>query len=130
MVAVAEGDVTRGEVEKYLDAIIANQALTYRKLFDASKGATAMTADELLPLGVRLRSMHAAGEMGPLAIVVAPGKGKRLVRTFGILAVADRPMQVFEQTGQAHRWIEKQAKTAPKPASGKRPRLGRPPAKK
>lgn len=134
MVAVAEGWVTRPEVEDYFDAIIANQALTYRKVFDASKGGTLMTADDLLPLGVRVRSMHAAGQMGPLAIIVAPGKGKRLVRTFGMLAVADRPMQVFENVAQAYRWIEKQANFTPTSSSStptrKGPRLGRPPVKK
>jgi hypothetical protein len=128
MIAVADGEVTRVDVENYLDAIIANQALTYRKVFDASKGATAMTADDLLPLGVRLRSMHEAGQMGPLAVVVAPGKGKRLARTFGMLAVADRPMQVFDRVTQAYRWIEKQAELTKAPR--KRSRLGRPPTKK
>lgn len=130
MVAVANGEVTRVDVENYLDAIIANQALTYRKVFDASKGKTAMTADELLPVGVRVRSFHASGKMGPLAIVVPPGRGRRLARTFGMLAVADRPMQVFDQTAQAYRWIEKQAKPASKSSSRERPRLGRAPTKK
>ncbi len=129
MVAVADGEVTRVDVENYLDAIIANQALTYRKLFDASKGATAMTADDLLPLGVRMRALHMSGEMGPLAVVLAPGKGKRLARTFGMLAVADRPMQVFEQVTQAYRWIEKQAEFTSKSPPRTRPRLGRPPVK-
>ena len=129
MIAVADGNVTRVDVENYLDAIIANQALTYRKVFDASKGGTTMTTDDLLPLGVRMRSFHASGEMGPLAIVVAPGQGKRLARTFGMLAVADRPMQVFARVAQAYRWIEKQADLTSK-SSRKRPRLGRPPAKK
>ena len=108
MIAVAEGDVTRAEVEDYLDAIVSAGALTYHKVFDASKGDTSMNADDLLPLGVRVRSFHALGTMGALAIVVPPGRGKRLHRAFGMLAVADRPMRIFDEAAPAYRWIEQQ----------------------
>jgi hypothetical protein len=108
MAAVAKGDVTRAEVETYLDAIIQNRVLSYRKVFDAGQGNTSMTADDVLPLAVRMRSFHTLGKMGPLAIVVPPGRGKRLTRAFGMLAVADRPMRVFEEAAKAYRWIIQQ----------------------
>jgi hypothetical protein len=51
--------------------------------------------------------MH-TGKMGPLAVVVAADKEKLLGRLFGMLAVAKRPMRVFNDPAQAYRWIEKQ----------------------
>lgn len=108
MVAVANGNVTHLDVERYLDAIIQGDALAYRKVFDVHKGDTSMTADVVLPLAVRMRSLHDLGEMGPLAVVLPPGRGKRLRRALGMIAVAKRPMRVFENPLLAYRWIAKQ----------------------
>jgi hypothetical protein len=108
VVAVANGDVTRLEVDRYLDALIESEALAYRKVFDVHKGDTSMTADDVLPLAVRLRSLHELGPMGPLAVVLPPGRGKRLQRALGMVAAAKRPMRVFESPLLAYRWIAKQ----------------------
>jgi hypothetical protein len=108
VVAVASGDVTRSEMERYLDAIVENEALAYRKVFDVHKGDTSMTADDVLPLAVRMRSLHDLGEMGPLAVILPPGRGKRLHRALGMIATAKRPMRVFENPMLAYRWIAKQ----------------------
>jgi hypothetical protein len=108
VVAVANGDVTRLEVDRYLDALVENDALTYRKVFDVHKGITAMTADDVLPLAVRIRSLHELGPMGPLAVILpASGKG-RLHRALGLVAMAKRPMRVFEDPLSGYRWIAKQ----------------------
>lgn len=108
MVAVATGNVTRLQVDAYLDAIIANDALSYRKVFDASQGDTSMTADDVLSLAVRMRSVQDLGQLGALVIILPPRRGERLRRVFGILAVAKRPMRIFEDSAQAFRWIAKQ----------------------
>ena len=96
IVAVASGDVTRLEMDAYLDALVQGDALTYRKVFDVHEGDTSMTADDLLPLAVRMRALHELGEMGPLAVILPPGRGKRLQRALGMIAVAKRPMRLFE----------------------------------
>lgn len=108
VVAVANGDVTRLEVERYLDVLVENQALAYRKVFDVHKGETSMTADDILPLGVRMRSLHELGPMGPLAVILPVGRGKRLHRALGMVATAKRPMRVFENPLLGYRWIAKQ----------------------
>jgi len=107
-VAVANGDVTRLEVDRYLDALVESDALIYRKVFDVHEGDTSMTADDVLPLAVRLRSLHELGPMGPLAVVRPPDRGKRLHRALGMVAAAERPMRVFENPLLAYRWISKQ----------------------
>jgi hypothetical protein len=108
VVAVAYGDVTRPEVDRYLDALVETGALAYRKVFDVHNGDTAMTADDLLPVAVRMRSLHGLGPMGPLAVVLPLGRGERLQRALGMVATARRPMRVFESPMLAYRWIAKQ----------------------
>jgi hypothetical protein len=107
MIAVAEGDVTRADMEGYLDAQISSGAISYRKIFDGSRGDTSMGPEDLLALGVRIRSMQ-TDAMGPLAVVVPDDKEKLLGRLFGMLAVPDRPMRIFNDPVRARRWIEKQ----------------------
>ena len=108
VVAVAYGDVTRAEVDRYLDSLVESGALAYRKVFDVHKGETAMTADDLLPVAVRMRSLHELGPMGPLAVVLPLGRGERLRRALGMVALAKRPMRVLENPVMAYRWIAKQ----------------------
>lgn len=110
VVIVVDGDVTRREMETLLDELIAKEAMTYRKLFDGSRGDTSMNSEELLMLGVRFRAIHAQGRMGPLAVVVAEHKAELVAQVLGMLAVADRPMRVFRAPALAHRWLESLAK--------------------
>jgi hypothetical protein len=103
---IAEGDVSRRDVDACLDAMAGSGAMTYRKLFDGTKGDTSMTPDDLLLVGVRMREFHAQGPMGPLAVVVPAEKGEVVARVLGILAAADRPMRVFQSVKPARRWLD------------------------
>lgn len=107
VIAIAEGDVTRAHVEEYISAMNGAGTLSYRKLFDASQGDTRMTSEDMLAIGVQIRTRHAAGgKQGPLAVVVPPDKAELVSRVLGILAAADRPMRVFSASEPARRWIE------------------------
>ncbi len=108
MTAVATGDVTRPEVEAFLDAIMANRALGFRKLFDAGHATTSMAPEDLLALGMRMRSMHFEGPMGPLGIVVPSARGEHIERMLGMIASADRPMRLFVDLTRARRWFADQ----------------------
>lgn len=111
VIAIAEGAVTRAEVENYLTVMNGAGTLSYRKLFDCSRSDTAMTAEDMLAIGVQIRARHAVvGTLGPLAIVVPPDKSELISRVLGILAAAERPMRVFFDTEPARRWIESQPK--------------------
>ncbi len=105
--AVAEGGVTRAEFDAYLDAIEQADAHAYRKLFDGSHGTVDMAAEEVLALGVRMRSSHATGQMGALAVVVPGDVEAPFARALGMLATAERPMRVFRAIGPARKWIER-----------------------
>jgi hypothetical protein len=66
-----------------------------------------MGTDDMLALGVRMQGLHQPGsEMGPLAIVLPLHMMDLVRRMVGILAVADRPMQVFTDVEAARTWLE------------------------
>jgi hypothetical protein len=103
---VAEGDVTRAEVEAYLDAVGEAGLYGYSKLFDGTRAATHMTSEEVLALGARMRGLHVEGHpMGALAAVVPDNQMEAVSRVLGMLAAADRPMRVFRQIEPARKWI-------------------------
>jgi len=127
MTAEADGEVTRADMDGYLDAMAAGGAMAFRKLFDGSRGETAMTGEDMLALGVRIRGyQESQGEMGPLAIVLALDKMELVRRVVGMLAIADRPMKVFTSLSEARRWIDElKAPPPPRKKSARKP--GRPP---
>jgi len=107
VIAIAEGDVTRAEVENYITVMNGAGSLSYRKLFDCSRGDTTMTEEDMLAIGVQIRARHLVpGTLGPLAFVVPPASSELVSRVLGILAAADRPMRIFSDPEPARRWIE------------------------
>ena len=54
VVAVADGLVTRAEVETFLTRMTDAGVLPYRKLFDGRLGDTVMDLDDLLEFAVRI----------------------------------------------------------------------------
>lgn len=105
VVVTAESDVTRADVEEYLDVVEGGGALAYRKLYDGRAGNTAMNHDEMMALAARFRSYHHR-PMGALAIVLSRDQAERVARMLGILASADRPLKLFTSMTPARRWID------------------------
>lgn len=117
VIATADGHVTREDVENYIQAMNGAGTLSYRKLFDGSRGETDMTPGDMLAIGAWLRERHATGTPGPLAVVIPPDKADLVSRVLGILAAADRPMRVFSEVEPARRWIESLPKQATRRAA-------------
>jgi hypothetical protein len=109
MSVLATGTVSRADVDGFIDAVMSNSALAYRKFFDASRAVSSMTAEETIGLGKRFRSVHTGAVVGPLALVMPRDRGDHLERMLGMIAVADRPMRVFTNREKARLWIEGQA---------------------
>ena len=104
--AKADGDVTLVDLNRMLDSMAGAQAHGYRKLFDGSQGDTQMSPGEFLSLGVRMRSIHATGAMGPLAVVLPANRYYLVARALGVLAAAKRPMRMFTDPDKARQWLE------------------------
>jgi hypothetical protein len=102
---LAEGEVTRADVEAYLRAVSDAGAVGYRKLIDARTATMGMSHDDMMAVGVQLRSYH-AGPVGALAIVLSREGADAVARILGIMAAADRPMRLFTSLRAAERWLE------------------------
>lgn len=108
VIVTAEGDVTGPEIKEYIAAMNGAGTMSYRKLYDGSRGNSGLTEEELLGIGVRLRARHATGDRpGPLALVLSPEQFEQASRVLGMLAAADRPMRVFSKLAPARHWIER-----------------------
>lgn len=104
---VAEGDVTRSDVEAYLDMVIGANIVHWRRLFDARNGRAIFTDQDVNELGVRIREAAAIQVVGPMAFVLPEIETPELMRFLGFLAAAKRPMKLFREIEPARRWIMK-----------------------
>lgn len=104
----AEGDLTRGDLMAYFDAVTGADAWTWRKLFDARRCTPAMSPEDLMAIGVRIRAQHARGVTGPIAIVLPETDSETFTRLLGFIATDRRPARLFRALEPARQWIETQ----------------------
>lgn len=111
MAVVADGAIHLSDFARLLDVVAGSSILSYRKLFDGTGGVTKMSPEDLLSVGVRLRSLHAeaGAALGPLAVVVQDQNYWQAARVLGILAVPKRPMRVFKEADKARAWLDSPA---------------------
>jgi hypothetical protein len=105
MTAVAEGGVAKEEADAYLDAMIGARAGPYRRLFDGSHGEPLMSAEDIMAIAVRMRSIQELMPSGPLAIVMPAALYQQFARMLGILAIPERPMRFFADSAAARAWL-------------------------
>lgn len=104
----AEGPVTLGDVEAYLDALVVADAMPYAKLVDL-RGMTVQATDhDMMMLGARMRAYVATLEGGPLAFVVTGPEQGDYVRRYINLTAAPRPVQMFDKVEDARCWLDEQ----------------------
>ena len=115
VVAVCKDTLTRQDIEAYLDAVVIADCLAYRKVFDITKAEPALSDDDMMALGARIRAYIALGKIGPLAIVATTEKSHEQARMFVALAEADRPIKIFRELHLARQWLDSQPDSPPKP---------------
>ena len=103
--AEAEGDVSLAEAMAFLRTLSGAKIIGYRKLFDGRAGSSSMTAQELLMVTAEIRSHHDMGRVGALAIIANPEQTEPFARVLGALALADRPMRLFDSPTRARNWL-------------------------
>jgi hypothetical protein len=102
---VAEGEVTYGDLVAMVDALRAQDAHGYRKLYDGARSLMRMTPEEVLMLGLRMRAEHKRSQMGPMAALLPEENAEILARLLGMVALADRPLRIFVRRGPALKWL-------------------------
>ena len=57
---------------------------------------------------VEIRSHHNLGKVGALAVISNPEQTEPFARVLGALALADRPMRLFDNPTRARNWLDAQ----------------------
>jgi hypothetical protein len=103
--AVATGPVSRTDVETYLDSLVREATLSYRKVFDMSECRLALSTDDMRAIGQRIRGHESMGPMGRVAVIAGSDELFEQARQFEAIIVAERPLQVFRDAAAAYDWL-------------------------
>ena len=107
---VAEGPVTREQLEEHFDAIVVADAMPYAKLFEATNAEPVYTDDDVLMMGARLSAYTATLDSGPLAVVAQSEAALLAFRRFVNISPSKRPAEAFRTEAEARRWLAAQTK--------------------
>ena len=114
VIAVAEGEIGRADIDAYLSAVNSAGALPYRKIFDISATSpTALTVTDIQSIAARVRDYTKIHAMGPIAIVVANDANFDLARVFNAETKAARPLRIFRDGVAARAWLDRLAPLPP-----------------
>ncbi len=108
VVAVAKQSAGLADMQAYLDDVMINGAIGYRKIFDLTNGGLELDDQDMMALAARIRAYASTTKMGPLAIVAGTAQSYAKARLYMTLASADRPMQLFTELHLARRWLDAQ----------------------
>ena len=103
--AKARGEVDRADVEDYLDGLVAAATLSYRKVLDMAESRLALSRDDMLALGARIRAHESLGPMGGVAVIAVSDDVYEQFRLFERLVDARRPLKVFRDAEAAYAWL-------------------------
>jgi hypothetical protein len=103
--AKARGELDRTDIEDYLDGLVAAATLSYRKVLDMAESSLALSHDDMLALGARIRGHESVGPMGGVAVIAASDELYEQIRLFEKLVDARRPLRVFRTAEAAYAWL-------------------------
>ena len=67
--ARATGELSRADIEAYIDGLVAAATLSYRKVLDMAECRLAVSSDDMAALGARVRGRESKGPMGSVAVI-------------------------------------------------------------
>jgi hypothetical protein len=105
--ARAEGVVEVKDMEALLDAVVLENALPYRKLFDTRQATFKHNGADVAVLAARVNLLAHIDRRGALALVTSP-RHADLADRFLKLGRDDRPAQAFLDEDAAMRWLHEQ----------------------
>jgi len=108
VVAVTKDEVGPADIERYFAGVTAEDAMSYRKIFEITHTPLALNADNLRTLGQRVVDYAQHGQVGPVAIVAASDESYEQARIFAQAANVSRPLQIFRELHAARRWLDDQ----------------------
>lgn len=118
VVATLRRSTTEEDIYRFLGEVIADGAMPYGKIFDASEATKWITPNRVGPLAAtaRLYARMGLGDVGPLAIVVSGERGKARAGEFALLGDSSRVVRIFSTRREAQAWLNEDP---PRPADGR-----------
>ena len=101
----AHGAVVLRELLDYFDALVVQNAMGYRKLFDAREAEPRLSDDDVMVLGARVSAYAAYDPRGPVAAVTMGKNASAIIQRFMNLGGAQRSMRLFGSIEEARRWL-------------------------
>ena len=105
--ARAEGEISIKDIEDFSDAVVVENAMPYRKLFDGRGAYGKYDDNDMMMLGARVSAYAAAERRGALALVPSP-EYYEMAGRFINLGKSGRPARVFLDPDEAQRWLDAQ----------------------
>ncbi len=103
--AKATGELGKADIEDYLDGLVAAATLSYRKVLDMAGSRLALTDDDMLAIGARIRAHEARGPMGSVAVIAGSDELYDQIRQFESVVDAHRPLKIFRDAEMAYAWL-------------------------
>jgi len=103
--AKATGELGRTDLEDFLDDLVAAATLSYRKVLDMGGSRLALSGDDMVALGARVRGHEAMGPMGSVAVIASSDEVYDQVSLFESVVDADRPLKIFRDAEMAYAWL-------------------------
>jgi len=100
VLARAEGEIALKDIEAFTDAVMVENAMPYRKLFDGRGSHGKYDDHDLMQLGARISAYASVERRGALAIVPSE-EYLDLARRFVNLGKSGRPAGVFLDPDEA-----------------------------
>jgi len=107
VLARAEGEIALKDIEAFTDAVMVENAMPYRKLFDGRGSHGKYDDHDLMQLGARISAYASVERRGALAIVPSD-EYLDLAKRFINLGKSGRPARVFADPDEALRWLLEQ----------------------
>jgi hypothetical protein len=103
--------VTLDDILVYYEALAVQEAMAYRKLFDASEGDLQLSDEDLMTLGAWVSAFSQYDPRGPIAILCTTLKTENTMRRYMNLGGAKRAVKMFRSRPRAMKWLggEKEA---------------------
>jgi hypothetical protein len=103
--ARASGELSRTDIEDFLDGLVASAILSFRKVLDMADSRLALGSDDMVAIGVRIRAHESMGPMGSVAVIAGSDEVYDQVRLFESVVGAHRPLKIFRDAEMAYAWL-------------------------
>ena len=106
--ARGEGVVKAKDIDAFLDAVVVENALPYRKLVDTRNAIGRYDAADMAVLAARVNTLRHIDRRGALALLISPQYAELTERFLALDRVGGRPARAFFDEREARRWLDEQ----------------------